>query len=80
MENLLKTAIKHKEWHTAAEILIYFYAEYVEGHIESSKDKYNKYLKLVDLECISIIIDTTVFDHHRRSLTDALIKHALALN
>ena len=80
MEELLKTAIKHKEWNTAAEILIQFYAQYVEGYIDSSKDKYNKYFKLVDLKCIEIIIETTPFEEHSKRLTNVLIKHALSLN
>jgi len=80
MEELLKNAINHKEWNSAAKILISLYAEYVEGDMNRSRDLYSKYIILVDIKCIKIIISTTPFDIHGKALNDALVKYELGMS
>lgn len=67
-EKLLQCAILNKEWHCAAHILIELYYEYVEGLVEESMHKYNRYIRLVDVECIDIIIRNTPFQQQAAKL------------
>lgn len=47
-----------------AERLISLYAEYVEGYIDSSKDKYNTLVKTATLKDILYMIYHTPFERH----------------
>ena len=51
-----------------AEELIKLYAEYVEGNIESSKNKYNALIKTASLKDLVYIIYRTPFERHAVNL------------
>ena len=58
METLIRTAIIFDEWHTAAEIMVKLYFQYVEGDNEESKALFNRYIKILPIEALHILNDT----------------------
>jgi len=55
MENIMRVAFSNGEWNTVAYIMVQYYAQYVEGEMESSKDKFNKLLPRLPIEALEIM-------------------------
>ena len=55
-----------------AEKLISLYAEYVEGEIESAKDKYNSLVRTITYKDLVYMIYTTPFERHALQLSGLL--------
>ncbi len=55
-------AFENKEWNTILYILDSYAAQYLEGEIESSKDKFNSLFNELPLDVVSKYKESTVFD------------------
>jgi len=58
---------------TLPEHLIRLYAEFVEGDIKSSRDKYNQLIRTCTIDDLITIIDTTPFEQHAIQLYDIIV-------
>jgi hypothetical protein len=59
---LERIAFNNKEWNTVLYILDSYASDYLEGEIESSKDKFNSLFNKLPLDVVSKYKESTVFD------------------
>jgi len=63
---LIDNAIKHNEWNTVIFILDSIAGEYLEGYIESAKDRFNNLFNKLPLEYCDTYAELTVFSCIRK--------------
>lgn len=59
-QKLLVLAFNKREWNTVAFIIIGYYAEYIEGDMESGRNKFNKYFKFLPVEALKCMQEQLV--------------------